>query len=285
MGVNISDNIIGALRCPCCDSAMLLNDSGKSLVCSAPRRHCFDIASSGYVNLAVGHSGGGDSKQAVRSRADFLSSGAYAPISDALCELLQKYLTDGAFVIDAGCGEGYYSCRAALSGFSVLGVDLSRDAVMQASKRGRREGAENSFFAVASVYDIPVKSGCADALINIFAPCAEEEYARVLRNGGLLYVVYAGEEHLMGLKRALYDDVYRNDVRADMPERMELVEERRVRFDITLTSSELIEELFTMTPYYWRTSPEDKQKIWGLSQLSCEVDVIIAIYRKSEEKT
>jgi 23S rRNA (guanine745-N1)-methyltransferase len=156
---------------------------------------------------------------------------------------------------------------------------------MQASKRGRREGAENSFFSVASVYDIPVKSGCAGALINIFAPCAEEEYARVLRNGGLLYVVYAGEEHLMGLKRALYDDVYRNDVRADMPERMELVEERRVRFDITLTSSELIEELFTMTPYYWRTSPEDKQKIWGLSQLSCEVDVIIAIYRKSEEKT
>ena len=88
----------------------------------------------------------------------------------------------------------------------------------------------------------------------------------------------------MGLKRVLYDDVYRNEARADMPERMELIEERRVLFDITLGSNELIEELFAMTPYYWRTSIEDKQKLEGLSELSTEVDVIIAIYKKSEDR-
>lgn len=275
------EKILESLSCPCCSEKMGLSEDGRSLVCLAPRRHCFDFSSAGYVNLAPSHRGGGDSKEAVRSRTEFLDSGAYETVSDAVNSVISGYVPKGGLVIDAGCGEGYYSCRAAHTGVRVMGFDLSKDAVAQAAKRTKREGLDNAFFGVGSVFSLPVSDSSADAVINIFAPCAEEEYCRVLKRGGILAVAYAGREHLMGLKRRLYDSVYENEVRSDMPEEMELIEERRVLYDIELSSEEQIKNLFAMTPYYWRTSAEDKNKLEGLNSLRTEVDIIIAVYRKN----
>ncbi|MBE6530730.1 MAG: methyltransferase domain-containing protein [Ruminococcaceae bacterium] len=280
MAQRIDNRILDALVCPCCGAPLGCSDNGKSLLCSAPRRHCFDFSADGYVNLATAHHGGGDSKQAVRSRTEFLESGAYEPVSDAVNKILCDFLLGGGLVVDAGCGEGYYSCRAAENSFDVIGFDLSKDGVAQAAKRARRKGLSNTFFGVGSVYAMPLRDKSADAVINIFAPCAEEEYCRLLKDGGILAVAYAGREHLMGLKRQIYDTVYENEERADMPRSMKLVEERRVRFDLTLRGSAQIMALFSMTPYYWRTSPEDKNKLLGVEELTTEVDIIIAIYKK-----
>ena len=280
MARNTDNKILDALLCPCCGASLGCSDDGKSLLCSAPKRHCFDFSADGYVNLATSHQGGGDSKQAVRSRTEFLDSGAYGRVSDAVNKVLCDFVTEGGIVVDAGCGEGYYSCRAAEKGFSVIGFDLSKDAVAQAAKRAKRMGLSNTFFGVGSVYDIPLWDNCADAVINIFAPCAEEEYCRLLANGGILAVAYAGPEHLMGLKRQIYENVYENEERSDMPRSMKLIEERRVRFDLTLRGSSQIMALFSMTPYYWRTSPADKNKLLGIEELTTEVDIIIAIYKK-----
>ncbi len=277
----MDERILGFLRCPCCTERMNLSADGKSLICSAPRRHCFDFASAGYVNLAPSHGAGGDSRDSVRSRSEFLNSGAYEAVSDAVNSVLCDYVSDGGLVIDAGCGEGYYSCRAAEAGFRVAGFDLSKDAVAQAGKRAKRDGLTNAFFGVGSVFELPMADGCADAVVNIFAPCAESEYSRALKDRGILAVAYAGREHLMGLKRHIYDSVYPNEPRSDMPKNMELVEERRVFYKIKLTSEAQISSLFAMTPYYWRTSPEDKSKLEGLTSLETEVDIIIAIYRKN----
>ncbi|MBO5415765.1 MAG: methyltransferase domain-containing protein [Clostridia bacterium] len=281
MNRRIDERILDSLSCPCCSEQMRLSEDERSLVCRAPRRHCFDFASAGYVNLALTHSGGGDSKDAVRSRTEFLESGAYERVSDAVNSVLSDYISEGGLVIDAGCGEGYYSCRAARAGFRVAGFDLSKDAVAQAAKRAKREGLANAFFGVGSVFSLPVADSSSDAVVNIFAPCAEAEYCRVLKNGGILAVAYAGREHLMGLKRKIYDSVYTNESRSDMPEGMELLDERRVLYDIELSSEAQIKNLFAMTPYYWRTSAEDKNKLEGLNSLRTEVDIIIAVYRKN----
>ena len=94
-------DIIRSISCPFCRSEMTMTENGKSLVCKGQRRHCFDFASSGYVNLAVTHSGGGDSKAAVRSRSAFLEAGYYEKVSDELNRLLDKYVPRG-LVVDAG---------------------------------------------------------------------------------------------------------------------------------------------------------------------------------------
>ncbi len=277
----MDERILDSLRCPCCGEKMNISEGSKSLVCLAPKRHCFDFASSGYVNLAVSHGTGGDSREAVRSRTEFLNSGAYEAVSDAVNSALSDYLLNGGLVIDAGCGEGYYSCRAAEAGFCVAGFDLSKEAVAQAGKRAKKGLLTNTFFGVASVFALPVADKQADAVVNIFAPCVENEYSRVLKDGGILAVAYAGPEHLMGLKRRIYDNVYENEARSDMPKNMELVEERRISYSIELTSQSQILALFAMTPYYWRTSAEDKSKLMGLTSLETEADIIIAIYRKN----
>jgi 23S rRNA (guanine745-N1)-methyltransferase len=53
---------------------------------------------------------------------------------------------------------------------------------------------------VASIFALPVQNASLDAVTNLFAPCAEEEFLRVLKPNGHLLLVGAGERHLMGLK-------------------------------------------------------------------------------------
>ena len=80
------------LKCPVCGESLTLGENGKSLYYTGKKRHCFDIAAKGYVNLSPSHSGGGDSKEAIRSRSAFLEKGYYRPFADKLCEILSEYV-------------------------------------------------------------------------------------------------------------------------------------------------------------------------------------------------
>ena len=273
------------IKCPICGAAMSADESGHSLRCAGEKKsHCFDIAAGGYVNLISGRAAGGDSREAVRARTAFLEGDHYAPIADAVSEILQKVggVDENAAVVDAGCGEGYYLNRIMKTlGCRGLGFDLSKFAVDHAAKTARRQGAEQrSFYAVSSVFDLPLTDGCADAVINLFAPCVEREYCRVLRSGGILVVVGAGEDHLYELKQALYDEVYRNDTRADLPTDLPLVAQRTVDFTVVLTKHEDIESLFSMTPYYYRTSAEGFARLQALQTLTTRAQAEIYVYRK-----
>jgi 23S rRNA (guanine745-N1)-methyltransferase len=117
-------------------------------------------------------------------------------------------------------------------------------------------------------------------VVNVFAPCVDAEYSRVLRDGGYLVIACAGPDHLLGLKRAIYDEVHLNDTRADMPTSLKKVDTARVKYEIDLTSNAAIKNLFAMTPYYWKTSQDDVKKLDGLESLHTEIDVIFEIYQK-----
>ena len=273
-----------SLRCPICHAAMEKREG--SLVClpaeEGKKRHCFDISKRGYVNLDLSHSGGGDGKELVQARTTFLSTGAYENISDAVNDLLRRYADPLGLVVDAGCGEGYYTCRMAeaLLGTTVIGLDLSKAAIDHASRVPSQNPAA---FIVGGIFDLPLKDGCASAITNIFAPCAEEEFLRVLRPGGVLILAGAGKDHLMGLKRAVYETPYENAARADLPVQMTLLDTVQVKYDFTLSAPEEIQALFTMTPYYYRTSREDMEKLRALTTLTTEAEVTLYVYQKPIE--
>ena len=84
----------------------------------------------------------------VKARTRFLSHGYYAPLQAALVELVRGY--HPSVVIDAGCGEGYYTNRVKQETDTLLGFDLSKYAVDEACKA--RSGA---VYAVASVFHMP----------------------------------------------------------------------------------------------------------------------------------
>lgn len=281
----LTDMIHSLIKCPICRAGMSLDESGHSLRCAGEgKKHCFDVAAGGYVNLISGRAAGGDSREAVRARTAFLEGDHYAPIADAVTKILRELggIGEEGIVVDAGCGDGYYLNRILDKlGCCGLGFDLSKFATDHAAKSARRRGlSERSFYGVASVFELPLGDGCADAVINLFAPCVEREYARVLRDGGLLIVVGAGEDHLYDLKQAVYDEVYRNDPRADLPTELPLVLQRRVDFKVNLTRHEDIESLFSMTPYYYRTPASGFERLRALSTLTTRAQVEIYVYRK-----
>ncbi len=262
------------LKCPVCGGAV--RKEGGTLFCDGPRRHAFDFAGAGYVNLASAKAaGGGDDADLIRARTAFLSAGHYAPIADRICDLLRKY--GGDTVLDAGCGEGYYSLRMVRAGHRVIGVDLSKKGILHAAKQAKAQAAD-ALFCVAGVFDLPVADHSLDAVVSLFAPVAEQEFLRVLKPGGVLVQAGAGPMHLYSLKAALYDTPYENEKRADAPTNMTEIEAQRLTYAPLLSHTELM-DLFAMTPYYYRTSREGRERLAALDSLSVDVDVSFTVYR------
>jgi SAM-dependent methyltransferase len=101
-------------------------------------------------------------------------------------------LVSGKRVLDAACGEGYGTSLLARSAASVVGVDVSRDAVAHASER---YGAPNVRFLAASVTRLPLADSSVDAVVSFetIEHLAEQremlaEFRRVLAPSGILVI-------------------------------------------------------------------------------------------------
>ena len=245
------------------------------------RTHSYDFARSGYLNLTRPGDGEGDLKDAISARKLFLESGYYEPLSNEINSILDHL--NAQTVLDAGCGEGYYTNRMAKENRAVLGVDLSRAGIDSAAKSARQK-ATNVAFTVGSIFSLPVKDAACDVVTNLFAPCCESEFKRVLKDGKHLILVGAGERHLMGLKEVLYENPYLNPGRADLPAELKEIDRQRLTYTVTVEGEEAIEALFSMTPYYWRTSEADHAKLKNIQTLTTEVDFDIFVYQKGDQQ-
>lgn len=266
--------------CPVCDSP--LSVTGKSCFCQ--NRHCFDIARDGYINLATRHTGTGDhgdNREMIRARRDFLAGGHYTHLMNALADIALAYAKEGSVILDAGCGECSYTDRIARAladvgrSATVLGVDLSKDALSLGGRKNRTLS-----LAVASVYHLPLPRESVDMLFEVFAPFAEEEYARVLKTGGKLVMAIPSARHLFELKSLLYENPYENEVQSTELSSFRLLEKRSLTRTITLAKDEDVFSLFTMTPYFYRTSPKDKEKLRHAAPLTVTAAFEVLVYEK-----
>lgn len=268
--------------CPVCGNE--LREEGSSLRCE--NAHSFDIARSGYVNLLLSQQAKskhhGDDKTMVRARRDFLNKGYYRPLLDALSDAVKKYAQDGCVIFDAGCGECWYTANIFeylaenQIDFELLAVDISKDALAAGAKRCRFLK-----LAVASVFRLPMKESSCDILTSVFAPCCGEEFARVLKKGGILIRVVPLERHLWSLKNVVYDSPYENQAEDLNLEKFELIEKLEIRKTIHLPNSEDITNVFMMTPYYYKTSAEDQKKLQNITELDTETEFGILTYRRT----
>lgn len=271
--------------CPKCEKKLIKYES--AFKCE--NGHAYDISSKGYVNLLLGNKKSGthgDNKEMIAARRRFLSLDHYSVIVDKLSEIVAFFcksnnITSPA-LLDAGCGEGYYSgkllkrlCTGGVLSPIFYAADVSKDAVGMAAKTYKSVD-----FSVASVNKLPFPDSAFDVVLSLFAPLSETEFDRVLKKGGMLITVSPSENHLFGLKSAVYETPYKNPPSTFVPKILEKIGEETVSERMHLSSNEAITDLFSMTPYYYNTGEKDKAKLKGLSELDTEIGFSFCIFRK-----
>ena len=268
--------------CPICGGKLEKND--KSYVCTSG--HSYDTSAEGYVHLLPANKKHsklpGDDKNMVRARNRFLSGGFYEPLRSALTELVLERASQNSSILDSGCGEGYYTEGIFDTLLSmgkeplVAGIDISKDAVKLAAKRVK--GAE---FAVASAYHLPFADESFDFVINCFSPLCASEFQRVLKKEGCFIYIVPAPRHLWELKCTVYDSPYENERICTEYEGFSLKKTVQIKERILIPDRQAITDLFTMTPYFWKTPQEGVQRLFCIDKLDTEISFDIYVYQKT----
>ncbi|MDG4767964.1 methyltransferase domain-containing protein [Solwaraspora sp. WMMD406] len=225
-------DLVPYLRCPLCRQPFAAGsttagnaaagstaaEAGTVRTLRCPTGHHFDVARQGHVDLlpgAVTH--GGDTTEMVSARDRFLAAGNFAAVRDSVVRAASAHLhviarpagqppagqppAGQPLVVDAGAGTGAYLSAVldARTDGHGLALDISKAAVRRAARAHPRSGAVRC----DTWRSLPIVNGCADLVLNVFAPRNGAEFARILRPGGALIVVTPEPDHLGELVDAL----------------------------------------------------------------------------------
>lgn len=250
--------------------------------------HCYDISKRGYVNLLMSQASSkkrhGDDAEMVNARTRFLSLDKYAPLRDEVSKIVCEFLSKrgGGVISDIGCGECYYTEHISkmLDGkklpHEIYGIDISKKALDAAGKRNA--GIE---LAVASAFSIPIADSSSDVVLNLFAPHEPTEFSRISKDDAILVRVFPLAKHLWELKCSVYDKPYENEIDTLDFSGFTQLYTQEMRYNIHLDTNEQILDLFSMTPYCYKTSAKDRAKLDLLKSLDTRVEFCIAVYKKA----
>lgn len=267
-------------RCPVCAAPLAAED--RALKC--PAGHSFDRAREGYVNLLLKPPGkaAGDDRAMLEARRRFLGGGYYRPLLEALVALIDEFTTEPpTTLLDAGCGEGSFPAHiAGARGIErAYAVDIAREAARMAAKAhpGLR-------VAVADIWArIPLPDDHIDLLMNQFAPRSPQEFARVLRPGGLLIITSPGPDHLAEARAALpslpgMQSDKEEKIRAQFEETMAWGATRTLAYPITLGKNAL-HDLVMMMPAARHLTADDAARLREIDGMTLSASFRMMIFR------
>ena len=280
-------NIIPAqnLACPI-DKLKLLKEDNHYQCANG---HSFDIAKQGYVNLLpVQHKKSknpGDSKAMVQARTRFLDAGFYKPIADLLSQIILHHLDNNKdnCVFDAGCGEGYYLQQVINAAhdtnidtnLSFIGMDISKPAVLAASKRNKRAS-----WIVGTNSQPPVLDESVDLIFCVFGFHSFDGFKKILKPKAWLILVEPGEMHLQELREIIYTapSTKKTESKSNQENNYTLIDRQTLEFQIKLTNNQQILDLLSMTPHLFRANTEGKTSIESMDSLALTTDIIFQVF-------
>ena len=274
-----------SFKCPACNEK--LTKEGKTYHCV--NKHTYDEAKEGYVNLLLAQhkksKNPGDNDEMIKSRQAFLNKGYYASLSSTIVKIISSM--EQCFnqnILDVGCGEGYYmeqlvnESKKENATLCLAGIDISKTAVKLAGKR-----KINALLSVSSAYDLPFFDKNFQSIVSVFSPVSTSEISRLLTDEGQIIMIGPAEEHLKELTAHIYDEVLAhkgNYSVLDEDKTFHLEEQIEIKEEINVQKEDIL-DLLKMTPYYWQTSIEKKEKILALSELKTTIHFYIRTYKKS----
>ena len=261
--------------CPLCQQALHFTD--KSYRCE--NNHSFDQAKQGYVNLLpvqFKHSKApGDNKDMVIARRAFLDKGFYQPLVDSMLALYQAYAEPTGAVLDAGCGEGFYTHQHKTQLNQVYGVDIAKETIKIAARR-----YQQCHFSVGTLSKLSFADNYFTWITSVYAPILEPEFSRLLTTNGYLLTVTPAEQHLFELKSLIYRKANKHDINKAPIKQLTLVEEQKLTYPMHFDNSDDVLNLLAMTPFAFKASTELIAQIKSLNNFTCQADFILRLYQK-----
>ena len=184
---------LDALACPVC--GLPLGEAEGRFCCAAG--HSWDMSRRGTLSFLSAPREDFYSEALFAARSRVFSAGCYEPVADAIEALLPREQPQR--LLDAGCGEGWYLARLLdrHPGWTGAGVDISSDAIRQASRQPAA-----ALWCVADLRRLPFRDGAFTAVLDILTPASYDSFRRVLAPEGLLIKVYPGRDYLREIREA-----------------------------------------------------------------------------------
>ncbi len=174
----------------------------------------------------------------------------------------------------------YLGDKEAASKLSFIGLDISKDAIYQASKRNKQIS-----WLVGTNRRPPVTDESIDIILCLFGFLSMEGFKKVLKPGGKIIIVDPGPEHLKELREIIYPEIKKSyPVPALQTEKtgFSLVNNEVLQFKVSLNNNEQINNLLIMTPHFYRASKAGREVACNLPQLALTVDVVFSVLQKTQ---
>lgn len=260
---------LGNLACPVCSAH--LTRAGDDFAC--PNHHRLNVNRKGCLNVLSAQVDSCYDADLFAARRRVFDAGCYNAVVEAIENLLPK---GNQRLLDAGCGDGWYlnALLTRYDGWCGAGVDISRDAILQATNL-----ACTALWVVGDLRRLPFADGSFTAVLDVLTPANYDEFRRVLAPDGLLIKVYPGSGYLKELRAARGMAPYEEgQVDAYLREKAAIVGERRVTVTLAV-SDELWRDFVWMTPLMQDLSAEEKNAIAAKNAGSVTVDLHVAACR------
>ena len=269
--------------CPVCQEPLIQKE--RTLACN--QRHSYDQAKQGYWNLLLVQrkrsKDPGDNPEMVSARSRFLNQQHYKPLAEAVCRIALEQLKDipSPKMLDMGCGEGYYTEHVANALFtkapSLIGLDISKHAIKAACKRTKA-----AHWLVASGAEMPVPESSQDLLLVMFSRVMPEPFAKVVKHGGTLILIWPAQQHLIELRQAIYSQIKTSNFNpvSDLDLYFECQRQDKLTFQFSLDNNDDIEALLSMTPHSQRMAPESRAHLLDQKPLHLTFDVNIGVFSR-----
>jgi 23S rRNA (guanine745-N1)-methyltransferase len=281
------DNI-NIFECPICGAKMNIYDL-KDITCE--NGHCFNIARKGYVNFLLKPAKTEYDKEMFHSRNIICASGFFDPIlegiSDLILEKIDKSNLKNTKILDAGCGEGSHLGQIINSMRSEdnidlqgVGIDISKEGILIASK-----GYFDTVWCVADLANLPFTSKQFDVIINILSPANYGEFARTLKDDGVLIKVVPGSDYLKELRQVLHygsdKQTYSNDeVLEHYSKNFKILDMQEIVYSRTIDKENLM-HLIKMTPLSWTAADDRVKQAFNMKIKNITVDLTIIVGKKA----
>ena len=262
----------GGFQCPSCGARLYVKEA--SLCCE--KGHTYDVARKGYIHLHHKTVQSSYGKDLFDARRAVFEAGFYQPVADAVRALLVPM--EPAALLDAGCGEGYYlsSLSPALPDTLLVGVDLSKEAVLAASSR-----LGSALYCVGDLNHLPFQNGVFDVTLNILSPANYSSFTRVLKKDGCLIKIMPGKEYLKEIRNLLpkaktgYDDTL---VPEYLRQHMGVHHMERLHYTMPLSPGEYA-CFIAMTPLTENLTADERNAMLKIPPDKITIDLQLAVCR------